>query len=273
MATYGFLWPIALFAAVPRQSNQSPCASSIIRPAPQLKNLNSSQVTVFQPSGEAFSEDSASSILVPTSRPANSDALNEWCGTYSSSKAQDGKPSTAWCEGVQGEGIGEVLLGPVIQNGDSVEIWAGYGKTRGTFVANNRPRQIKVYVLLVMEHSNGDAWTNLIPVAENTVELADLNQFQPLPLPKFSNSFKILAKKCQSFVPTVDVAGDRNHLTTWHTPYYQVGIKLLSIFPGQKFTDTCISEIRLVQKRLLLFPKRRRVGTDYHRLGRNHSCG
>lgn len=149
-----------------------------------------------------------------------------WTCQYSADRLADYDTTTAWCEGVPGDGIGEVVLfradfvsvseweGP-----PRLQVWAGYGRSESLFRANSRPRQVRVWV--VRHNGNRTIERRMIfdsvrVVGSRLVELQDVNGWQALPLPDIGDEL-------------------RNFL---------VALELRSVYPGTRFHDTCISEIR-----------------------------
>ncbi|QSQ21158.1 hypothetical protein JY651_39135 [Pyxidicoccus parkwayensis] len=176
----------------------------------------------------------ATSTLLPTGKapackdcpPEAEDDLNErkmaqheWTCGYSAQRVSDSKPETAWCEGAKGNGVGEVLLASVEQ-GSPVRIWAGFGKSDKLHAANARPRKVRVSVLQTRSaeaNQVGFSYSGLTVVATGEVELKDVNGYQELKLP----AFKADAKAKGTFV----------------------ALEVLSVYPGAKFEDLCISEV------------------------------
>jgi hypothetical protein len=163
-----------------------------------------------------------------------------WCGEYSAFSTGDGKPTTAWCEGAASDGAGELMVSPFIDPARPVEIQAGFAKSLAKFKENGRPQKVRVHVIEELlndrypcpdhwaaETARGrravdDAWKPLyqagakvIASAEHT--LKDTAEFQPLAVPKFE------AKKDHA---------------------YFLAIEILSVVPGSKYKDACISELR-----------------------------
>ncbi|MCB1174313.1 MAG: hypothetical protein KDK39_12140 [Leptospiraceae bacterium] len=140
-----------------------------------------------------------------------------WSCLYSASSAQDNEGHSGWSEGVAGDGIGEIVIVPV-DSTRPVKIWGGLGKSDPLFAANNRPRQIRVYVLDA-QHSNptqsGFIYSDIKIVGQKTVTLADRNGFQELPLPKHSIQGRSL-----------------------------IAIEILSVYKGNRWRDTVITEVR-----------------------------
>jgi hypothetical protein len=62
---------------------------------------------------------------------------------YCPANTLDGRTETAWVEGVGGSGIGEwISFSFDAQVVRSVEVYPGYGKSRETFLANNRLKRV-----------------------------------------------------------------------------------------------------------------------------------
>jgi len=168
----------------------------------------------------------ATSYLAPSgARPQSTPALWEWQCRYASYRILDADSSTAWCEGAAGEGIGEMVAFPFAHPGQDpppVEMWAGYGKSDVLFRANARPRQVRVWALGV-EAVGGlcgpdPCAPNTSPLGSLDVELRDVNGWQPLSLPE--------------------------HLWTGQNRGTVIGIEILSVYPGARYMDTCISGVR-----------------------------
>jgi len=163
------------------------------------------------------------------------EAFVKWSCQYDPGKAQDGNPATAWVEGADGQGIGEILVVQV-NTQRPVRIWTGYGKSSALHAANARPRKVRVHVLQAMQLP-GDTqistvFHDLKAMSSHELELRDVNGFQPLPLP----AHKIQAVRTS--------AGDLWPLDD--SRYEQmtfVAIEIISVYPGTKYQDTAISEV------------------------------
>lgn len=156
-------------------------------------------------------------------------AQRNWSCKYGTPKLFDGNPATAWAEGVKGNGAGEmVLITGAVDPSRKVEIWAGLGSSEALFKANSRPKNIRVHI--IKGAPTGAAQTgynheNVSWVASTDVTLNDLNGYQPLPLPGFK---KEIFKR------------DPNE---WEYSYW-ILIELVDFYPGSKYEDTCIAEVR-----------------------------
>ncbi len=145
--------------------------------------------------------------------------LHEWSCMYCARAAMDDNPATAWVEGAEGDGIGEV----VIVKADitrPMRIWAGFGRSDKIFSANGRPRRVAVYALegIGGAAQSEFAYADIRVLGRREVELRDVNGYQFLPLPEGK------------------IPGRENQHTF-------VAVEILSVYPGQKHRDTCISEI------------------------------
>jgi len=136
-------------------------------------------------------------------------------------RAFDRSTASAWCEGVKGNGAGQILLVPLWKRGArEIEIRPGYAKSKSLFLANNRPRKIRAYLLAadkIKVHQYGDLLSGVKVVARREVTLADENKFQKIEfedVPSNSESFRLVA------------------------------IEILSVYKGRRYPDTCISEVR-----------------------------
>jgi hypothetical protein len=151
-----------------------------------------------------------------------------WSCSYAASMLTDGNVKTAWVEGTAGDGAGEVAIAISIDPAKKVEILSGFGKSDALFKANNRPKTIKVHLL---QAKSGDVsqcgriYESVRLLTSKTVVLKDLNGFQPLAVPAY---------KAETF-------------TRDNTEYdyaYWLMIEIVDVYPGSKYKDTCISEIR-----------------------------
>ncbi len=154
--------------------------------------------------------------------------VNSTC-KYSPFFAMDNNPKTAWSEGVDGDGIGEILLA-YVNITKPIKIWAGFGKSNELFLKNNRPKDITVYVFEAekeLGESQGGIYFESLKIRKKfKITLKDLNGYQELPIPK---DIKLTGyKKIHSrdnFILTV------------------IAIQIDSVYKGNEFEDTLISEI------------------------------
>lgn len=189
----------------------------------------------------------ASSVLAaaasrePKRTPTTDEAVfvtehGAWSCTYGAPNLFDGDERTAWAEGDKGPGIGAVVVVP-LPTPAPVEIRGGYGKSPELYKQNARPRRVEVLVLgqgLPVPFAQYDAKRAIPVLGRAEVELKDVDGWQPLALPKWGPP----PASWQPGGPpgtVVDPAAQR--------PTY-LALRILSVYPGEQFEDTCISEVR-----------------------------
>ncbi len=158
-----------------------------------------------------------------------------WTCMYAAGKIVDGDTGTAWVEGVPGNGSGEAILIPartmsreLLDVFKGVEIYAGFGKSDALYRANSRPRTVNLHVLRARKKGTaqcGVSYEQIARIASRQMVLRDVNGFQPLVLPD-------VAKE------TVTRNGAAVEYDYW------LMIEIVDVYPGSKYQDTCISEIR-----------------------------
>lgn len=184
----------------------------------------------------------ASSFLMPSGTPPAIPELAEkneipdnskylaWTCRYAPGNVSDKDPATAWVEGVEGNGIGEVLIAPCIDPAKPVQIWSGYGKSEALFLANSRPKTVNVFILqaeFAGAAQYGEWYNRLKIVASKKVELQDLNAYQKLKVPEY----KVTKYHSEMFQKNM-------------THKYLLGIEIVDAYSGSKYEDCCISEIK-----------------------------
>jgi hypothetical protein len=181
----------------------------------------------------------STSFLKATGKPPAEDSFEDsfeygiaqadWTCMYSAGSISDGNSTTAWSEGVDGNGIGEMVIVPCIDLNKPVKIWSGLGKTETLFKANSRPKKIKLLIIQAEIKDigqYGDIFTNVKLIASEEVVLEDKNNYQTISVPAFEkstyfNKFMEKEEECR----------------------YLLGIEILEVYPGSKYQDTCISEV------------------------------
>lgn len=157
-------------------------------------------------------------------------AYDTWTCMYAGGSAVDGNNATAWVEGVTGGGKGELLVITQLDLSKKIEILSGFGKSQSLFAANNRPKAINIHIVRALAQGGGQSqcgtyYEALKIIASSKMVLKDINQFQPLPVAPFKRE-------------TYSFQGEQ-----WDYEYWLM-IELIDVYPGTKYQDTCISEIR-----------------------------
>jgi len=157
---------------------------------------------------------------------------------YEQVKIWDNDLSTAWVEGVKGEGIGEWVMTPVNGNYQSLyydneiatkkislrlNIFNGFCKNTSTFKNNNRVKKAKIRlyeVPLRLGQHETVALEEPYITFETYIELVDSNTEQ-----KFYFNFYPKASYSDGFLCLF------------------IQLTILEVYPGEKYNDTCISEL------------------------------
>lgn len=176
---------------------------------------------------------------------------------YEQVKICDDDLSTAWVEGVSGNGIGEWVV--IIVDGDyqnlsykksicteqikySLKINNGYCKNNVTYTNNNRLKKAKITIYevpLCYNQTETIAIEEPFKTYETEIELCDSNDTQKFdfiikPKAKFSEGFLVLFTQ----------------------------LTILEVYPGEKYHDTCISEMHataeVVKEQAVVNPSKRR---------------
>jgi hypothetical protein len=158
-------------------------------------------------------------------------ARDQYTCTYAASMLKDGDLKTAWVEGANGNGEGELVIVPQINVDKKVEVYGGFGKSESLFSANNRPKTIKVHILKAEYNSSGQCGTwydNVALVKSQMVTLQDVNKFQSVSIPSFTRE---------------TYTKDNSN----HDYIYWLMIEIVDVYPGLKYQDTCITEIKNVE--------------------------
>ena len=179
----------------------------------------------------------------------------EGLGEYGGHNLFDKEGSTAWVEGVQGSGIGEYILFGIGKSiPDQMVILNGYQKNKDVFTKNNRVKTIKVS-LFVGFMIQGDVteigcyyYTKQFPT-EEVITIKDMNGSQQIDFPFEENEALQFAKFNQlafleDFKTELDKIGeDCPTCPTTPSNQFFLKIKILDVYKGSQWDDTCISDI------------------------------
>jgi hypothetical protein len=155
---------------------------------------------------------------------------DHWTCMYAGGSAVDENKATAWVEGVAGNGAGEALMITQLDLSRKVEILSGFAKSPALFAANNRPKTINVHVVRAHPKPGGasqcgENYDAMKLIATKKITLRNVMEYQPLPLPVFKTEKYSYQNEA------------------WDYSYWLM-IEIIDVYPGSKYQDTCISEIR-----------------------------
>lgn len=141
---------------------------------------------------------------------------------YKALNAFDGDLNTCWAEGVDGNGVGESIIfnsSPHDNfNLEEIKIFPGYGKSEKLFYKNSRIK--KMEIILYFQPNIKTIRTSKESI---TVAFKDVPEFKIIPIQK--NLVSIIK------------------------------FKILEVYEGSKWQDTCISEIEVITDRMQLVNK------------------
>jgi hypothetical protein len=178
---------------------------------------------------------SASSVLKEKGKPAD---------YYGPDKAFDDDSGTAWCEGKSDDGIGEsvtISTEPVKIYG--VTVLNGYGKYKDLYMQNNGVKDFRLTFYppsgkekFVTGTFGKDLCGQALAGGKLTIE-----QFCEESADEYKGYDKcIAAKNDECIIHDYDGGGQKVLLKTPMT-VNKIKLEILSVYKGQKFSDTCIA--------------------------------
>ncbi|MFC2089521.1 hypothetical protein ACFLT1_02000 [Bacteroidota bacterium] len=234
---------LSLTFHVSGQMESFPCTA----PNPELKHLFENDTLEYLYVHSCYGEGLhglTSSFLMPSGEPPeiiehpddppDDGAYVTWTCRYAPGNLQDGNTKSAWVEGTSGQGIGEVIIVPCLDLKKPAEIWAGYGKSPELFTYNSRPKMVRLVVIEAEMGGHtqyGIVYNDLHVLKDTLALLEDLNGYQDLKIPDFEKGRYIW-----------EGSGTEMEYT------YFLGLEILDVYPGSKWDDTCISEIRNISQ-------------------------
>ncbi len=195
-------------------------------------------------------------------------------GVYGAHNLFDGDPSTAWVEGVDGEGISEsVTLAIGKEPGDYIYITNGYQKSRSLFDRNNRVKKLRLSLsvgfMIPGDETELYAYFYTLPFGEPVdVELEDSWGIQQIPMPWDKADAKMfmekqLARFLKEFRSDIEKYQELSGETgTAPMARFFLTCEILEVFRGSLYDDTCISDIGTgpgIEKVMTEIPEEERI--------------
>ncbi|WP_042752376.1 NADase-type glycan-binding domain-containing protein [Leptospira interrogans] len=171
---------------------------------------------------------------LPKSKPSGK-SQNEWAGdtcALNAYQVHDSREGTAWCEGVSGVGIGEVVMGYAdLENKGYFYILPGVNGLRKNLESYSRPSEIVVHYLLPLEvgaaQAGGKIFSSVVYWSKQSVKLSAEPGYQKIEMPEYKEMLK-------------HVKG----LARVGHPFVLVAIEIKSVIEGKENKEhTCIAEI------------------------------
>jgi len=191
---------------------------------------------------------SSSSKLTEKNKPAD---------YYGPDKAFDNDPGTAWCEGKKDDGIGEyIVVEKDVEDMVGINILNGYGKYRHLYNSNNRIKgfRLTVYPMQGKEKViTGEFNDNLCGVYLDGGKIESIDQYCELKneenqndKQKYNAGYKACVKEKKNECIMDEYAGGQKILFKKAMNVKKVKLEILSVYKGEKYNDTCISEFKLM---------------------------
>jgi len=173
------------------------------------------------PVERCMTEGPCPAVVKPVKVTASS-TLVEGSMRHDAARVVDGKLDTAWCEGQPGSGVGASItlhFDREVQV-EFIEIWGGYFKDERRLFSNERLERYH----LTLE--------GMGPIEVRTTDVP-------------RDGFKASAEWPNHFTPSwASMRGSsiapKEHVTS-------ITIEAVSVFPGDKYTDLCISEVKVYE--------------------------
>jgi len=173
-------------------------------------------------------------------------------GLYGAHNLFDGNPATCWSEGAKGAGMGESVSIAIDEGTKVIILRNGYAKSDRFFRDNNRIRQAELSILAGIHIPGEVTETGLLFSAlpftkTKTITLTDSMKPQKIDFPfnwKTLERFKRTAERRFKKInrDKLSAAGQEPRTV------FILRLKILSVYSGDKYDDTCLSGISFENK-------------------------
>lgn len=187
---------------------------------------------------------SSSSNLIEKDKPEN---------YYGAGKAFDGDSGTSWCEGKKDAGEGEYI----ILETEPVEIYGvtvlnGFGKFRHLYFQNNRVKDFRLTLYpvkgkekIITAAFGVDLCGKSLAGGKLTIESFCEEEVENYRTDRKAFNKCVVDKKDECILDEYN-GGGQNILLKTPMTVKKVKLEILSVYRGEKFNDTCISEFKLL---------------------------
>ena len=174
-------------------------------------------------------------------------------GRYGPHNLFDKDPATCWAEGVSGNGIDEALFVGIGKGRQALFVRNGYTKSRALFAKNGRINTLAVSLLLGFNPPGHVSEQHIVfhtlPLSDPfAVTLKDSMDIQHLPLaiewPKITEFEAAFIDKAAARLRSLKIPFSRQDIVR----QYILRLEIRDVYPGSKYTDTCLSEVRLQEQ-------------------------
>ncbi|HEQ71620.1 MAG TPA: hypothetical protein ENN69_03945 [Spirochaetia bacterium] len=163
---------------------------------------------------------------------------------YGIQRAFDGDVRTVWAEGEEGPGIGVEISFALPRTASRLTIVNGYAASPTLFRANNRVRELTVEIrmgIMTDVDQCAEIYTTRL-ISRTTLQLADTAQAQTFAI---DLSDPRLANEMEAFQDAVFADGSGNEYLRSMLPIFIGLLTIESVYPGNRWDDTCLAEIRV----------------------------
>lgn len=153
----------------------------------------------------------------------------------------DQKLNTCWAEDANDSGIGEVINFSIAEKTVKLNIANGYQKSEKLFYANNRVKQIKYQVLLGINQEGEVSETKSLchTIALNKEQFVSLEDKMGVQSVNLKLNWDMIKTQAEAFIRRYESKHNGKSNKT-----YILQCTLVDVYKGNKYNDTCISEIQ-----------------------------
>lgn len=179
-----------------------------------------------------------------------SSTLEEEEQDYRMQNLFDGYAGSAWVEGKEGAGLGESLILAVPRGADTLALVNGFARSSSLYLKNNRIKELSLTVERGYSPEGhvteqGPLLYTIPASAPVTVTVKDTRQLQilnlSLPWEEIDRKKEIMDRAFEAFSLMEGVPGE-------YTSYYLLRMEVQAVYPGSRWDDTCLSEIRIFRE-------------------------
>lgn len=181
----------------------------------------------------------------------------------------DEKLSTCWAENVPGPGIGENVLVLTQRPVERIRISNGFAKSSYLYHANNRPRELEVSVVAgltapgMVTEQDVVLYKVLDTQIDSPLQLADSRDEHNLVFPvTLEEQYRLMRDAIETFrteepflfgmlcrelridPEAIDLDSEAPTIIEAYG-FYAIRFTIASVYPGDRYDDTCVSEISL----------------------------
>ncbi|MBV6493562.1 MAG: hypothetical protein LDLANPLL_01585 [Turneriella sp.] len=162
-----------------------------------------------------------------------------WSCMYCVASLFDKRTDTAWSEAIDGDGVGQIALIPVKyfskgkRKSATLKIFNGFGRSKRIWQNNNRVKEMVLHIASA-KAAGVEYWTNYSSIEHKCkipVTLKDHYGYQTIPIP---------LSRCNW---NVQFSQEEYDMGAGLTESLIIGLEIVSVYPGEKYKDTLISEV------------------------------